>query len=282
MGVSLLGLFMTIFYLFVVATRLEAELSDDANGKPTPASVIEDGPIKLFLLNGPLNAGSGAIGGLIVSSSVIQTVRESIVLAYGICAFVVVYLSVFSLGMKATDRVQFLPLSTIRVLVETCLLSAIALPMGVYSKLSQFTSALVGVAIIGVSLRNLTSGLQSSLWYIDRFFRAASILVLAPTILFPVFVTSSVEYKGSSFLICPTIVFSVMVTTIVALTGAKLEFVHDVFDTTSGGRLHTTEDLEVSSGLSERPSRLDVLPVLFLVFTTLVKALIVPEQVILE
>lgn len=281
MGVSLLGLFMTIFYLFIVATRLETELSG-VTVKPTRVSVIRDGPIKLFLLNGPLNAGSSAIGGLIVSSSTIQTVRESIVLVYGICAFVVVYFSVFSFGIKATELARNLPLTTIRVMVETCLLSAIALPMGVYSKLSQFTSALVGVAIIGVSLRNLTILQQPILWYIDRFFRAASVLVLAPTILFPVFVTSSVEYKGSSFLIYPTIVFSVMVTTIVALTGAKLKALHAVFDTAGGGRLHTTEDLEVSSGLSERPSRLDVLSVLFLVFTALVKALIVPEQVILD
>ena len=96
-------------------------------------------------------------------------------------------------------------------------------------KLSQFTSALVGLGIIGVSLRNFSVrvDISSVVWWVDRGFRIAAIVVLAPTVLFPVFVTSSVEYRGSSFLIYPTIVFTVM-TAPVVLTGAKLAMLNTV------------------------------------------------------
>ena len=60
LGVSLLGLFMTVFYLFVVATKLEAEIT--SGGAHTPANSVTSSATRLFLLNGPLNAGSSAVG----------------------------------------------------------------------------------------------------------------------------------------------------------------------------------------------------------------------------
>lgn len=277
LGVSLLGLFMTIFYLFVIATKLEARLREGAGAV---AADIENSPIRLFLLNGPLNAGSSAIGGLIVSSSIIQTVRETIVLVYGFAGFLAVSFAIFpTVGALVSRDMQRTPLTTIRIIVETCLLSAIALPMGIYSKLSQFTSALVGLGLIGVSLRNFRMPSKPRIvWTVDRAFRLVAIGVLAPTIVFPVFVTSSVEYQGSSFLVFPTIVFTLMVATIVVVTGARLEMIHEVFATDTAW--HTGYDTGPSKlGESFRNGRVEVLPVLFLVLTVLCKSLIVQDSV---
>ena len=105
-------------------------------------------------------------------------------------------------------------MSTLRVIVEGSLLSAIALPMGVYSKLSQFTSALVGIAVVGIALRRWNPLYSEEVvnvdgrelvvsnrvaWLVDTGFRLAAIGVLAPTIIFPVLVTSSVSTAAASF-----------------------------------------------------------------------------------
>ena len=284
LGVSLLGLFMTVFYLFVVATKLEAEIT--SGGAHTPADSVTSSATRLFLLNGPLNAGSSAVGGLIVSSSQIQTGRETVILVYGFAAFIAVGLAVFPVvNTVSANALRKLPLTTVRILVETCLLAAIALPMGIYSKLSQFTSALVGLGIIGVSLRNFSVRVDAAnvVWWVDRGFRIAAIVVLAPTVIFPVFVTSSVEYSGSSFLIYPAVVFTVMTSTIVVLTGAKLAMLNTVLQVDEA---HTPADpreeaiptdgfVEVQLKPQARSLRqIDPLPLLFLVFTVLVKSLI--------
>lgn len=284
LGVSLLGLFMTVFYLFVVATRLEAELA--SGGTHTTVESIKSSATRLFLLNGPLNAGSCAVGGLIVSSSQIQTGRETVVLIYAFAAFVAVGLAVFPIvNTVSINALTKLPLTTVRILVETCLLASIALPMGIYSKLSQFTSALVGLGIIGVSLRNFSVrvDISSVVWWVDRGFRIAAIVVLAPTVLFPVFVTSSVEYRGSSFLIYPTIVFTVMTAAVVVLTGAKLAMLNTVLQL---DETHTpvdphAEDIAtdgfVDVPIKAQPRNLrqiDPLPILFLVLTALLESLI--------
>lgn len=259
MGVSLLSLFMTIFYLLVISERLYG-VGDDTTASDLKKS--DTSGTRLFLLNGPTNASSSAIGGLIVSSSGIQTFRESVVLAFGLAAFTVAYLALFQpLGIKLFGS---LPMSTLRVIVEGSLLSAIALPMGVYSKLSQFTSALVGIAVVGIALRRWSPRLYSEenrvAWLVDTGFRLAAIGVLAPTILFPVLVTSSVEYRGSVFLIYPTISFTIMLAATLAHTQAGRTIV-------AGRR---------GGGRDQDRSR-HTLIVLFLALTILVKPLVVGE-----
>ncbi len=224
-------------------------------------------------MNGPTNAASSAIGGLIVSSSEIQTFRESVVLAFGLAAFAVAYLALFQpLGIKIFES---LPMSTIRVLVEGSLLSAIALPMGVYSKLSQFTSALVGIAIVGIALRRWSPLYSEEVvnvdgrelvvsnrvaWLVDTGFRLAAIGVLAPTIIFPVLVTSSVEYRGSVFLIYPTISFTIMLAATLAHTQTE----------------RSVEGKATVPSSREDRSRLTLI-VLFLALTVLAKPLVVGE-----
>lgn len=261
MGVSLLSLFMTIFYLLVISERLYG-LGDDMTASDLKKS--DTSGTRLFLMNGPTNASSSAIGGLIVSSSAIQTFRESVVLAFGLAAFTVAYLALFQpLGIKLFGS---LPMSTLRVIVEGSLLSAIALPMGVYSKLSQFTSALVGIAVVGIALRRwsrwspLYSEENRVAWLVDTGFRLAAIGVLAPTIIFPVLVTSSVEYRGSLFLIYPTISFTIMLAATLAHTQA--------------GRTIVAEPR--GEGRDQDRSR-HTLIVLFLALTILVKPLVVGE-----
>lgn len=258
MGVSLLSLFMTIFYLLVISEQLYG-LGDDTVA--SDLKNVNNSGTRLFLMNGPTNAASSAIGGLIVSSSEIQTFRESVVLAFGLAAFAVAYLALFQpLGIKTFG---LLPMSTIRVLVEGSLLSAIALPMGVYSKLSQFTSALVGIAIVGIALRRwspLYTEKNRVTWLVDTGFRLAAIGVLAPTIIFPVLVTSSVEYRGSVFLIYPTISFTIMLAATLA---------------------HTQTERSVEGKATVPPSREErsrlTLIVLFLALTVLAKPLVVGE-----
>ena len=207
-------------------------------------------------------------------------------LIYAFAAFVAVGLTVFPIvNTVSINALKKLPLTTVRILVETCLLASIALPMGIYSKLSQFTSALVGLGIIGVSLRNpsVRVDISSVVWWVDRGFRIAAIVVLAPTVLFPVFVTSSVEYRGSSFLIYPTIVFTVMTAAVVVLTGAKLAMLNTVLQL---DETHTpvdphAEDIAtdgfVDVPIKAQPRNLrqiDPLPILFLVLTALLESLI--------
>jgi hypothetical protein len=259
MGVSLLSLFMTIFYLLVISERLYG-LGDDMTASDLKQA--DASGTRLFLMNGPTNASSSAIGGLIVSSSAIQTFRESVVLAFGLAAFAVAYLALFQpLGIKLFGS---LPMSTLRVIVEGSLLSAIALPMGVYSKLSQFTSALVGIAVVGIALRRWSPRLYSEenrvAWLVDTGFRLAAIGVLAPTIIFPVLVTSSVEYRGSMFLIYPTISFTIMLAATLAHTQT--------------GRTIAAEPR--GEGRDQDRSR-HTLIVLFLALTILVKPLVVGE-----
>ena len=270
MGVSLLSLFMTIFYLLVISERLYG-LGDDMTASDLKKS--DTSGTRLFLLNGPTNASSSAIGGLIVSSSGIQTFRESAVLAFGLAAFTVAYLALFQpLGIKLFGS---LPMSTLRVIVEGSLLSAIALPMGVYSKLSQFTSALVGIAVVGIALRRWNPLYSEEVvnvdgrelvvsnrvaWLVDTGFRLAAIGVLAPTIIFPVLVTSSVEYRGSLFLIYPTISFTIMLAATLAHTQAGPTIVAE----------------PRGEGRDQDRSR-HTLIVLFLALTILVKPLVVGE-----
>jgi len=259
MGVSLLSLFMTIFYLLVISERLYG-LGDDMTASDLKKT--DTSGTRLFLMNGPTNASSSAIGGLIVSSSDIQTFRESVVLAFGLAAFTVAYLALFQpLGIKLFGS---LPMSTLRVIVEGSLLSAIALPMGVYSKLSQFTSALVGIAVVGIALRRWNPRLYSEenrvAWLVDTGFRLAAIGVLAPTIIFPVLVTSSVEYRGSLFLIYPTISFTIMLAATLAHTQAGPTIVAE----------------PRGEGRDQDRSR-HTLIVLFLALTILVKPLVVGE-----
>ena len=270
MGVSLLSLFMTIFYLLVISERLYG-LGDDTAA--SDLKIADNSGTRLFLMNGPTNAASSAIGGLIVSSSEIQTFRESVVLAFGLAAFAVAYLALFQpLGIKIFES---LPMSTIRVLVEGSLLSAIALPMGVYSKLSQFTSALVGIAIVGIALRRWSPLYSEEVvnvdgrelvvsnrvaWLVDTGFRLAAIGVLAPTIIFPVLVTSSVEYRGSVFLIYPTISFTIMLAATLAHTQTE----------------RSVEGKATVPSSREDRSRLTLI-VLFLALTVLAKPLVVGE-----
>ena len=89
-SISILGLFMAIFYLVVVASQTESiMLSQKETGKLIVAGDIQSTALRLFFMNGPTNSLSGAIGGLVVSDSGIQSFRESVVLAYSLVAFVV-------------------------------------------------------------------------------------------------------------------------------------------------------------------------------------------------
>ena len=257
MGLSLLGLFMSIFYLVVVADRLQTILATHReDGYPLIASDhIASTPTKLFLLNGPTNSMSTAIGGLIVSGSGIQTFRETVLLLFSLVSFVFSYNALF--GIPLLGRFRRVPVVTIRVISETCLLAAIAMPMGVYSKLSQFTSTLVAIAMIGLALRNFSfvrrpepppsyeeaaaspatggsadkaakengkpRGVSTTIKVLDRAFRLVVVLVVAPTICFPVFVTSSVEYNGAIFLTFPAIVFTAMLAATLAHTAVDFK-----------------------------------------------------------
>ena len=217
LGLSLLAIFMTIFYLFIVLAKLHAIDVDTAVGKDVPTS------LKLFLMNGPTNAVATAISGLIISGSTIQTFRETAVLVYGFSGTAAVVLGVW---YAPDDEIVRLP--TIRVVVESSLLASIALPMGVFSKIAQFSAALLGLAIVVIALIDVPTPGGSKFWrrgtfphrsvVVDLVFRAGSILILAPVILFPVSLASSIEYQGSIFLIYPTIVLTLMSASVVAHT----------------------------------------------------------------
>lgn len=224
MGLSLLGLFLTIFYLFVVLETFE-----DLEREGVELKKI-DKSIRLFLTNGPTNAGATAISGLIISGSDIQTFRETVVLVYAVGSLAVVLYGLFVSGGP-----RLITGNLIRVAVESCLLSSIAIPMGVFNKLSQFSSALLGIAIVTVSIRHFpvpgTRGWEMKKWtdpgghpwppshvILEIAFRIVGIIVLGPVILFPVSLTSSIEFNGSIFLIFPSIVFTLMGASVVAHT----------------------------------------------------------------
>ena len=222
-SISILGLFMAIFYLVVVASQTETILlSQKENTKLILAGDIQSTALRLFFMNGPVNSLSSAIGGLVISDSGIQSFRESVVLVYSLVAFVVCINALF--GWKRAPgfrKIRDLPVATVRVVVETCLLASIALPMGVFSKLSQFTSALIVVAIIWIALRDVEKSATIASWPVrltDLLFRAAAIAILAPTIFFPVFVTSSVEHRDALYLAWPAVVCSVMIAALMAHT----------------------------------------------------------------
>ena len=102
-------------------------------------------------------------------------------------------------------------------------------------------------------------GIDFGPFLIDRVFRLAIVGVLAPTILFPVFVTSSVEYRFSAILIFPSIAFTFMI-------GAAL--------------IHTAIDPpEVLSRTVYRHEPRVVQSCLFLALTILVKPLVFPPTV---
>ena len=157
-----------------------------------------------------------------MSDSGIQSLRESVVLFYSLAAFVVCLNALF--GWKHApgfQKIRDLPICTLRVIVETCLLASIALPMGIFSKLSQFTSTLVAVAMIGIALRDVDEVAAVVSWPVrlaDLLFRAAVIFVLSPTILFPVFITSSVEHRGALYLAWPAVVCTTMIAALMAHT----------------------------------------------------------------
>ena len=97
------------------------------------------------------HASSSAIGGLIVSSSAIQTFRESVVLAFGLAAFTVAYLALFQpLGIKLFGS---LPMSTLRVIVEGSLLSA---------RTPRLSVEVLVTTLVGASIRRIVAdaGLQ--------------------------------------------------------------------------------------------------------------------------
>jgi hypothetical protein len=212
------------------------------------------------------------------------------VLVYSFAAFLACYNALFGIPfigncLPVLKDLRRLPVVTIRILVESCLLSAIAMPMGVYSKLSQFASALVGIALVAIALRDplisrpgpnyekhmLTNwrawlwatvvgqaptGVPAVVMLLDRVFRLSVVGVLAPAILFPVFVTSSIEYRGSAILVFPSIVFTLMV-------GSTL--------------IHTRADPpDVLTKTSFRQESRVVQPCLFLALTILLKPLIFP------
>ena len=209
MGLSLLGVFMTIFYLFVVLQTLHT--IDFVTTRPSdlPSS------LKLFIMNGPTNAAATAISGLIVSGSAIQTFRETVSLLYALIAAGFV---AFGLWRKSDS--PWIRMPTVRVTVESCLLTAIALPMGVFSRLAQFSGLLLGIGITVIALMNFPRPGGDEWWrpgtfphrstVVDLAFRLGAILLLAPVILFPVSLTSSIEYTGAVFLIYPSIVLTAM------------------------------------------------------------------------
>lgn len=93
--------------------------------------------------------------------------------------------------------------------------------MGIFSKLSQFTSTLVAVAMIGIALRDVDEVAAVASWPVrlaDLLFRAAVIFILSPTILFPVFITSSVEHRGALYLVWPAVVCATMIAALMAHT----------------------------------------------------------------
>ncbi len=223
MSISILGLLMTIFYLVVIANETETLLDKNKNASSAlVAENISKTTLKLFLMNGPTNSLSGAIGGLITTGSAIQTFRETVVLVYSLAAFIVSFNALFGWSfIPVLNNIKAIPVATLRILVETCLLSSIALPMGVFSKLSQFTSTLVAVAMIGIAMRNHDRITRVSSWPIrltDLLFRIAVIFILAPCIIFPVFVTSSVEHRTALYLAWPSMVFCTMLASLIAHT----------------------------------------------------------------
>ena len=78
-----------------------------------------------------------------MSSSQIQTGRETVVLIYAFAAFVAVGLTVFPIvNTVSINALKKLPLTpTVRILVEIGLSASIALPMGIYPKLSHHERA---------------------------------------------------------------------------------------------------------------------------------------------
>jgi len=209
MGLSLLAVFMTIFYLFVVLQMMH-ELDLDR----TVLSELANS-LKLFLMNGPTNAAATAISGLIVSGSAIQTFRETVTLIYAL-----VGAGFVAFGLWKKSDTPWIRLPTVRVVVESCLLASIALPMGVFSRLAQFSGLLLGLGITVIALIRFPRPGGDEWWrpgtfphrstVVDLAFRLAAILLLAPVILFPVSLTSSIEYTGAVFLIYPSMVLTAM------------------------------------------------------------------------
>lgn len=131
--------------------------------------------LRLFLVDSSANAIGVCVSGLMLSYSLLQTLRTGIALVGSAWATVAVGWMVLSESGREWSA------STLRMCIEASLLSGIAIALGVYSLLAQFSAIVFSVGIVGVLLRNgfpSKKDFSPANWYMDVSFRVGNPLFL--------------------------------------------------------------------------------------------------------
>ena len=127
--------------------------------------------LRLFLVDAAANAIGVCVSGLLLSYSLLQTLRTGIALVGSVWSTAAV------MWMVVTDSGRKWSASTLRMCIETSLLSGIAVALGVYSPIAQFSAIVFSIGIVGVLLRNgfpSKEDFSPLNWYMDISFRVSS------------------------------------------------------------------------------------------------------------
>ena len=174
-AVTILSTLLCGVYLIGIAAvcgeiDMENASIEDVVGKDGPAY----SGLRLFLLDSSLNGIGVCVSSLLLSYSLLQTLRTGIALVGSVWA------SAATLFMLTTKRGSQWRASTMRCMIETSLLSGISVALGVYSPIASFSAIVFSIGIIGVCLRDF--GLPDKEeyrinYYVDLGFKIYVLLV---------------------------------------------------------------------------------------------------------